>query len=404
MPSEPTQQAGQNPVPRFNGVELRVNGQVLPWWTGFSFTASVDDLCTSADIAVTVDDLGYMDKVDENSTVELWATNMDAAALAMSGAHSHRGNGKGQSNQPQPELLATCRVDCDTRQVSATDQTIQLALRSLGRELVDCQMSGSHNGVTLGEIIKRLCAKLKVPFVNKAKTQLVKQFSMQSESPHNNISQLVRAANLLLHPTPDGGIVLTEPANGAVLETFTYGQHFTRYTYKREHRLRFSHYCVKGQASMRASATSGKSEDKGYSFYRPLEMVADKDGGTGGCERRAQLELVRRKARANTLELSVPGWFNHNGKLRAINTLVRVVIEREGIDSTFLIGDLVFKLDSGGQVCELTLQHRNAYIGQEPPAKQRKKSAQKTASKASSTSPAKTARVTTSNTNNKGAL
>jgi prophage tail gpP-like protein len=221
------------------------------------------------------------------------------------------------------------------------------------------------NNLKLEEIIKKLCSTFKVPLKVLAKTELVPDFSMQCESPANALINAARAANLLLYPSADGGIVLTEPTKDAPVATLVYGDHILSYEVVDEYKLRFSEYTVKGFDHEKTESTKGSVKDESFSFFRPMQIMADKQGkGIGGCDRRAQLERNRRKARAHRIDLEVQGWKHPKG-LWAINTQVRVIIPLEGIDAVFLIGDRAFNLDSnGGSITRLQVMNREAFVGE----------------------------------------
>jgi prophage tail gpP-like protein len=329
-------------------VEIRFDGVRYGFWQKAEIRESVDDLCASLSLAVTLPGHGDNLGINANTVIE--------ALIA-------------------GERVTTVRLDSLTRSVGAESHDISLEGRSLGRELVDSQYSKTLSGLKLEEIAKRLCADFKVPLTVSAKTVSVPDFAMQCESPANALINAARAANLLLYPTPDGGLMLAEPTDAAPVATLIYGEHILDYEVTDEYRLRFSEYCVKGYDYAGDKPNKGRVKDDGITFYRPMQIVADKHGkGQGGCERRAELERNRRLARAHRIELSVQGWRflmtddrrqkTEGWRLWAINTQARVVIPQEGIDDVFLIGDRAFRLDDrGGHVTRLTLMRREAYAG-----------------------------------------
>jgi prophage tail gpP-like protein len=322
-----------------SGVEIKFDGKRYGYWQQVEIHESVDDLCSSVNLAVMSleQGLGIL-PLSENTVVEVLV------------------DGK---------LATTVRIDQIRRKVDANSHTINIEGRSLGREFVDCQYSSTLKNLKLEEIIKRLCSEFKVPLKVMAQTVIVPNFSMQCESPSNALINAARAANLLLYPTADGGLVLTEPTNTAPVATLIYGQHFKSYELVDEYKLRFSEYVIKGYDHAANTSTKGAVKDDDFHYFRPMHIMADKHGqNVGGCDRRAQLERNRRKARAHRIDLEVQGW-QHAGGLWAINTQVRVIIPPEGIDAVFLIGERAFTLDSnGGSVTHLQVMSREAFIGE----------------------------------------
>ncbi|MDR1350844.1 MAG: hypothetical protein LBJ59_08755 [Zoogloeaceae bacterium] len=320
-------------------VEIRFDGKRYGFWQRAEIRASVDDLCDTLSLSVTLPGSGDNLGITPNTVIEVLIDG---------------------------ELVSTTRLDSFSRAVSEESHDIRLEGRSLGRELVDCQYSQTLSGLSLAEIAKRLCATFDVPLKVAGETKVVPEFSMQCEAPANALINAARAANLMIYPTPDGGLMLSAPDRAAPVAALVYGEHLLDYEVVDEYRLRFSEYCVKGYDYAGDKALKGKVTDGGLTYFRPMHMVADKHGkGQGGCERRAELEKNRRLARAHRLDLTVQGWrfrTDNLWRLWAINTQVRVTIPQEGIDDVFLIGDRAFKLDDrGGHVTALTVMRRDAW-------------------------------------------
>ena len=322
-------------------VEIRFDGVRYGWWKRAEIRASVDDLCASLRLDVTLPGTGTNLGITANTLIDVLLDG---------------------------ETVYQMRLDSLSRSVSKDIHDIALSGRTLARELVDSQYSKTLSGLTLGEIAKRLCSDFKVPLKIAAATKEVPEFAMECESPATALINAARTANLLLYPLVDGGLILTEPTKAAPVATLTYGENILGYEVTDEHALRFSEYCVKGYSHEENEAVSGRSRDAGITFYRPMHIVADKHGqGQGGCSRRAELERNRRQARAHRIEVSVQGWRYLAGeawRLWDVNAQVRVVIPPEGIDGVFLIGDRTFRLDDrGGHTTRLTLMQRDAFIG-----------------------------------------
>lgn len=320
-------------------VELQFDGLRYGFWQRVALRESVDDLCGSVRLGLTRPGTGDALGLTANTVVKVMIGD---------------------------ELVTTVRTDSVRRQVDAGSHTILMEGRSLGRELVDCQYSTTLNGLRLSELVKRICGAFKVPVKIAAETAVVPNFSMQCELPANALINAARAANLLLYPLPDGGLILTEPTSAAPVATLVYGAHIKRYEVVDEYKLRFSDYVVKSFDYAGGQALKGAVRDAGIDFFRPMHIVADRHGhGLGGCDRRALLERNRRLARAHRIDLEVHGW-RHEAGLWAINTQVRVIIPEEGIDGVFLIVERSFSLDDkGGRVAHLQVMHRDAFVGEE---------------------------------------
>lgn len=324
-------------------VTVRFDGQVYGWWQRVHIRDSVDDLCTLVQLDVTLPGQGQSLPAGENVVGKVFVGD---------------------------ELVATTRPDVFARKVGADSHRIRLDARSLARELVDCQYSATRSGQRLGELVKWICKTFEVPLKVDATTAVVPDFSMQCEQPSNALVNAVRAANLLLYPLPDGGLILTAPTSALPVATLEYGVNIKDYEVIDEYRLRFSEYVVKGYDYHGQTAQAGRVKDAGIGYFRPLHIVADRHGqGAGGCDRRAELERNRRQARAHRIELEVQGWryqdADGNWHCWRVNTQVRVVIPGEGVDGVFLVGDRAFSLDDrGGHVTHLTVMRREAFAGE----------------------------------------
>ncbi len=318
-------------------VELRFDGVRYGAWQQVEVRESVDDLCASVSLAAAGPGIGDEIPITENTVVEVLVDG---------------------------ELASTVRLDEVRRRVGAASHTIRIVGRSLGRELVDCQYSKTLSGLRLAEIAKRLCETFKVPLKVEVETPVVPSFAMQCELPSNALINAARAANLLLYPQPDGGLVLTEPTQAGAVATLVYGEHIEGYELVDEYKLRFSDYVVKSFDFDSGSALKGAVKDPGLSYFRPMHIIADRTGqSVGGCDNRAELERNRRMARAHRIDLDVMGWRHADG-LWAVNTQVRVVIPREGIDDVFLIGERAFTYDTqGGALTHMQVMSRDAFIG-----------------------------------------
>ena len=326
-------------------IELRFDGKRFGHWQKCDVRESVEDLCTGVALELTLPGVDSNLGLTANTKVELFIDN---------------------------ELVATLRPDQLRRAVGAESHTITFEARSLGRELVDCQYSKTFKGLKLGEIVKRLGSTFQVPVKVEATTAVVPDFSMQCEQPANAMINAARSANVLIYPTPDGGVIMTEPSKAEPIATLEYGVHILEYEVVDEYKERFSDYTVKSFDHENDKAIKGAVQDDGIKYFRPMHVVADKSGHSiGSLQRRAQLERNRRLARSRRIVLKVQGWRykEKDGALKVwpINKQVRVVIPGEEIDDVFLIGERSFRIDDeGGRVVSIDVMHRDAFQGKEP--------------------------------------
>lgn len=331
-----------------NIVEVRFDNQRFGFWQKVSIRQSVDDLCASVNLSLTSQGAGNSLGFTANTVAEVRINDV---------------------------LVTTVRADAVKRKVDDKSHSISFNARSLGRELVDCQYSKTLSGIKLGEIVKQLCNTFKVPVKIVGDTAIVPHFAMQCEQPANALLNAARAANMLLYPLPDGGLMLTLPTSSAPVATLVSGEQIKSYSINDEYKLRFSEYCIKSFDYEANNSRKGAVKDAGLTYFRPMHIVADRHGqGLGGLQRRAELERNRRLARAHSIDLELFGWgyVTATGAFEPwrINTQIRVVIPEEDIDAVFLIGDCSYEQDDqGGTTSNLTVMHRNAFVGEEKQAK-----------------------------------
>jgi len=328
-----------------DSIEIKFDNKRFGNWNNARIRESVEDLCASVQFSATSSGVGIPMGLTANTLVQVLV------------------NG---------EPVTTIRPGKIPRKVNSQSHSITINGRSLSRELVDCQYSKTLKGLKLGEVVKAICGVFKVPVNISAATSLVPEFSMQCEVPANALINAARVANLLLYPTPEGGLILTEPSNADPVAVLVYGQHFTEYETVDDFDMRFSEYVVKSFDYEGGTALKGSSKDSGIIFFRPMHIVADRHGNShGSCKRRAQLECNRRLAKAHAISFTVSG-FGHAAGIWKINTKVRVVIPQEGIDGEFLIGMREFSQDEkSGSLTHMQVMHRNAFVG-EPPKKMKR--------------------------------
>lgn len=338
-----------------NVVTLKFNGLQFDDWQTVNIRQSVDELVTQVQLGFARPGTGTPFPIDVNTVAQVLINDY---------------------------LVSTVRTDSAPRRITENSHSNQFMGRSLGRELVDTQYSATYKNLTVSEIVKRICTLFKVPLTPFQSTALVPDFSMQSESPANAIVNAARTANLLIYPTPDGGLVMAEPDNNPPVATLEMGKQIKEILINDDYRQRFSEYLVKSFDYGANTSRKGTVKDDGLTFFRPMHVIADRMGNSlGALQRRAEMERNRRLARAHSLVVTVVGWGHDQSNAWQpwrLNTQVRVVVPDEGIDQTLLISDIELTQDDrSGTLATLTLVHRNAFVGQPPNAKKKSAAARK---------------------------
>lgn len=266
-------------------------------------------------------------------------------------------------------------VDEVAESITADAHTFTVSGRDATGDLVDCsaiQSPGVWKNVKLEVIAAALCAPFGVSVTVETSTGApFGKFAIeQGESVFDCIERMCRlraviaasdaAGNLVIKKAGavKSGLKLSLPGNIKALDIRNSGQE------------RFSVIRVKGQSKSSdenpaalATTAKGQAVDAGLTRYRPLLVMAEGQASAAQCQERAAWELAVRKGRSEILTVTVAGWRTNGtaGNLWQPDMLVKVDAAALGLSATRLISQVVYRLDSGGQVADLTLLGSSAF-------------------------------------------
>lgn len=251
--------------------------------------------------------------------------------------------------------------------------------RDRAGDLVDCSAVFSDGGfersnLTLEEAVKDVLTPFNMPLTVVGNTG--KPFPKLSITPGDTVFQFIEQAckYRAMFPLSDGvgGLILTGVSHvrsaGAIV-TGEGGNVKTRQA-TIDHRDRFSDITVKGQAdgsefaeadAKSLSGPEGKAKDPGITRYRPLILLAEREGYDLDMQARAEWEVRHRRFVGTEITYTVPGWEAAKGAFWLINTIVPVHDLQLQISRDMLIKSVTLSRDSEGTVTQLGVAPAEAY-------------------------------------------
>lgn len=329
-------------------IALKVDGAAWRGWQSIGVRRGLDQVAGIFELSVTERWPG----VDERRQIQPGL----ACTLEMAG-----------------QTIITGYVDDANIDYDAETHTVAVVGRDQTGDLVDCSATygqGQVRGQTLKGLAERLCEPFGMEV--RVETDVGRQIAnLQVEPGQDVFSILEEAARLrgvLLMSDGAGALVITAPDDGDAVATLELGNNILRASARFSDRDRFSEYLFRGQFPPRDWATgeqgarpSGKVEDTGIDRYRPLVIQAEEVADMATLRRRAEWERAARWGRSRSVTYTVPGW-DHSDGLWTPNTRVRVVDAFLGLDETLLVVTVVNLLGPDGELTELELAPREAFI------------------------------------------
>lgn len=271
------------------------------------------------------------------------------------------------------ETVITGYVDEVQPSYDATSHEISVSGRDRTGDLVDC--SASHSpGEWHNASVERIAQELANPFGVDVKVGLAaprfKRFRLEEgETAFEALDRLCRMRALLATSDVHGNLHLVRSGNGGtasvVLER---GVNILSASGTFSGKDRYSTYTVKAQQPgldvdpQDAAQISGHVGDGAVPRHRPLVMLAEDAADPSSAQTRAQWERDTRKARANTVTVSVQGWRERpSGPLWMPNKLVRLRDSWLGIDALLLISSVEMTFSGDGSLTKLQLISPQAF-------------------------------------------
>lgn len=340
-------------------IELIVNGSIYTGWTDVSIDLSIDELSSAFSVALTER------SPEDGASAAGWLAQAGAAvSVAIGGT-----------------VLISGYIDAAAPSLSATDHSITITGRSKAADLIDCSAThatGSWSNKTLAQIAQDLASPFGVSIsVTGDVGRPFAKFALQpGESVYAALNRAASMRGLLLVSQADGGLAMINPAPTGSPIRIEQGKHFTEISATHDASQRFSNYLVLGQSagsdeiSGRAAAQiRGQATDPAVTRHRPLTIIAEDQGTAASLRARAEWEASVRRAKAQSLSVTLPSWSAPGGALWQLMQSIDLVAPAAYAQGPLMIAAIRFAMsDSEGRTSTLTLAHPDAYRPQPIPA------------------------------------
>jgi len=329
---------------------LKVGGKSYTGWAGISLSMGIDQVSG-------VFSLSIADKLSQ------WNIRMgDECIVELAG-----------------EKLLTGYVEDMPIDYDATKHSASIMGRDKAGDLVDCSFDGSASELrnqSVRNIISTLCEPYGISLVvdssvtEQANFKIDESFTIDpGEEVFGIIGRLCRMKGILPISYGDGNLTLTRAATGRrATDTLELGVNVLNGRIEQSDRERFSRYIVIGTDVGRDSLTpeeiagpSGEATDEVISRFRPMIINAETKMNAKVARERAHWEARLRAGRSRTIEYTLQGWTQSDGKPWPLNSLVRVKDSFLQIDDTLLIYRVGFLLNEEGTLTRLGVTNREAF-------------------------------------------
>jgi len=330
-----------------SALQLKIGGQVYGGWKSIELTRSIDTMAGAFEVETTDRWPGQPDQ---------WAIKTgDAAIFLVDG-----------------ELELTGWVDEVEPEIDKDHHLIRVRGRGRTGDLVDCSALNSPGhwiGRKLEQIVADLCAPFGIKVTASADTGAAfAHFAIQQgEAVKDAIDRLVQQRGVLPIETPSGDLEIASPAATRAAGQLALGVNCWG---KAKHSAleRFSQYVVKGQRQgndhdhgTTVAQVTGQASDPQVTRYRPLMIMAE-DQATGiSAQMRATFAATVRAGRAQSGELTTPGFRDAAGALWRQNTVVPVSAADLGLTDDLLINQVRLLAGDKGSLTEIHVTRPEAY-------------------------------------------
>lgn len=335
--------------------ELSIGRARFEGWTEVSVTHSIEQAASSFELSLT----------------DRWAVNQaprqvrpdDSCQLALNG---------------QP--LINGFIDAARPGYEAQSRRLSVSGRAKTCDLVDCSLpidGGQYKGQSLVQLAKAFCKTFGIEVVNtvpEANEPVGGDWQVEpGETGFESLERAARFARCLLTCDPAGRLVITRAGSAVLPVHLRQGEQILEADGTFDHRDRFSEYRVMGDASSggdydtqdgeAATQSLGMAKDSGMRRYRPLVLLGEDNLDNHKAGLRADWEMRRRRARSQTVEITLQGWnLPDSNQLWPINHQVPVTCPWLGLNNQLLlISAVTFTKNDKGTRTRLSLMPREGF-------------------------------------------
>ncbi len=340
-------------------VGLRVGDNEWRAWSDVSITRSIEQVCSTAALSVSVIDWEHSQFTNAAPYLEITPSDFCQVWIGPDAEFS------------KSELIISGYVDGDTTTTSE-GSAYKLEIRSKVADLVDCTVqhpTGVFRKQKVEDIAQALADPYNLTVLCEAESTgpVVESFRAEkTETVIKAIERLCRERGLLLFDDSIGNLVVsTVAAPGKVATTLERGRNIKSLTRSRNVAQRFKHYLIRGQTYDEFGAEALVT-DQWMNRNRTLCLDHDRAASKADCDKRARWEAATRAGKSVQYEAEVAGWRTDSSDpespLWEPNTLVHLFDMPLGVDDDLLIARVNYtKSVGGGETATLSLAYPGGY-------------------------------------------
>ena len=246
-------------------------------------------------------------------------------------------------------------------------------------DLVDCSAVFSDGGfersnIKLDDAIRDILKpfNMNLTVVGDVGAAFQKVSITPGDSVFNIIDQLCKYRALFALSDGIGGLIITSVSNIRSGGSLVFGENgnVLRRSGAIDYGQRYSKITVKGQAeaaefgdaeASHLCTSSGEAYDQGVTRYRPLIIIAEKDGFDLDMQERAMFEVRHRRFVGTELSYSVQGWEAAANEFWRVNTTVPVRDPQLNISRDMLIKRVMLSRNDNGTISEIGVAPTESY-------------------------------------------
>lgn len=331
-------------------VHLQVNGKRYGGWKSVQITRSIESIAGSFSLEVTDQQAG---------AAESWPIVEEDKCQVLIDS----------------DVVVDGYVDRANPSFSATAKAVTISGRDRAAALVDCSAvldEWAFKKATVVDIARKVAAPFGVSVSVQPGLELLKAPRKLVVNPGDSAFEVIaaaaRAAGVLVVSHGAGGILITRSGTQRASEPLVQGVNLIEGSADYDATERFSRYIVMGQvggsdnASGAATRIRAEAVDEGVRRTdRTLIIRPGESHDVAYARQLGDWEARIRAARGTSIEATVHGWRQSNGKLWPLNAIVRITSRTLRIDADMLITTARHVKSSAGETTGLRLVRPDAF-------------------------------------------
>ena len=328
-------------------IEVKISNYIYSGWKNVVFSKSLNELCGSYSMSLVKEKRGKLADlgISEGAKIDIFSNR---------------------------SLMTAAFVEVIRAGLNSSQVSLDIEGRERTCDLVDCPYMGSKiqfNNIDYLSFLKKIASQHKISVrSNVLENPQIKYGITPGATCWEIMSEVSRKYGFILITDTDGAIVVEKAGrmrNGDSLED---GVNCSVQSVAFDSSERFGEYHVKSQANQdddffgeKANNVHGIAKDEYIERYRPFLIDAEHNMTQKEASERAEYEAAWRRAKSVSAKVVVPSWRNKFGVLWLVNHLVPFRSSYFGVDTELIISEISYRIDSGNESVEMTLEPKDAY-------------------------------------------